>query len=175
MSPARRGGFSLIEVTVALVVGGMALSAAAALLSGLGDREHGIRAAAARVDRDANAERLLRGLWGNLRLSVDSAVRGDAAVMEFQSWCETVEGWLRPCHARLAVEREGDGFQFRLALTSGDTHTMTLWRTDRAPAGIRYLRNVTGGGTWVSRWSDNVVPSAVEVIVGPDTLLLPTW
>ena len=175
MNLVRRVGFTLIEITVALVVGGMALSAAAALLSGLGDREQAIRADAARVDRDANAERLLRDLWDNLRLTGDSSVRGDSTGVSFQSWCASVEGWLRPCRAQLTLDRDGSGFRFRLELTSTETRALTLWRGARGPAGLRYLRDAATGGTWESQWSGLVAPSALEVIAGADTLLLPAW
>lgn len=174
----RSRGFTLLEIVIALVVGGMAVSAAAALLTGLGERADQVRAAGARVDRDANAERLLQGLWSNLRLSADSmTAAGDSMAATFQTWCETVEGWLRPCHARLAVERQGQAFQFVLTLTAGETRTIRLWDGDRGPAGIRYLRDAAHGGSWTAEWTGIVPPQALAAIVGPrpDTLVFPTW
>lgn len=170
-------GFTLIEVTIALVVGGMAVTAAAALLGGLGDRADAIRAAGERTDRDANAERLLRMLWGNLRFSGDSTrtVSGDSMAVSFASWCETVEGWLRPCRARLAVERENgeQAYRFRLELGSASPD-MTFWSVG-GPASIRYLRNAEHGGTWSTAWSEIVAPPAIAVIRGADTVIVTTW
>ncbi len=172
-----RRGFTLIEVTIALVVGGMALSAAAALLTGLGERADQIRAAGARMDRDTNAERLLRSLWSNLRPSGDSSpiVRGDSMAVEFSAWCESVEGWLRPCRARLAVEHEARGSRFTLVVTADQTMTMHFWHRDRDLGGIRYLRNAEHGGSWMTRWTDLVPPPAIAVIAGTDTVVVPTW
>ncbi len=172
-----RRGFTLIEVTIALVVGGMALSAAVALLTGLGERADQIRAAAARVDRDANAERLLRSLWTNLRPSDDSSptVSGDSMAVEFSAWCESVEGWLRPCRARLAVDHDGPASHFTLVLSAAETMTMTFWSRKRDPGRIRYLRNAANGGTWMTRWTDIVPPAAIAVITGADTVVFPTW
>ncbi len=171
-----RRGFTLIEVTIALVIGGMALSAAAALLTGLSKRAEQIRAAGARMDRDTNAERLLRSLWSNLRPTGDGSpiVRGDSMAVEFSAWCESVEGWLRPCRARLAVEHEARGSRFVLVLTGDETMTMHFWHRDR-DLSIRYLRNAEHGGSWMTGWTDPVPPPAIAVIAGPDTVMVPTW
>lgn len=172
-----RHGFTLIEVTIALLVGGMALTAAAALLGGLGDRADAIRHAGLSVDRDANAERLLRVMWGNLRFSADSTrtVSGDSTAVNFASWCETVEGWLRPCRTRLSVDRTGGGgaYEFRLALGPASP-TVTLWR-GAGSASIRYLRDAAHRGEWTTTWSDIVAPPAIAVIRGVDTLIVPAW
>lgn len=174
-----RRGFTLIEVSVALVVGGMALSAAAALLNALSSRAEQIRSAGAQVDRDANAERLLRTLLANLRASGDSTltVSGDSGSVMLQAWCETVEGWLRPCGAHLTVERDSSSVAFRLELTQADAEniSMVFRRGARAPAGLRYLGDVARGGTWVSRWTEVVAPSAILIFAGADTLMLLTW
>ncbi len=172
-----RRGFTLIEVTIALVVGGMALSAAVALFTGLGERADQIRAAGARVDRDANAERLLRSLWTNLRPSDDSSpiVSGDSTVVEFSAWCESVEGWLRPCRARLAIDHDGRGSQFTLVLAAAATMTMKFWHRDHGLERIRYLRNAENGGHLVTNWRDIVPPLAIVVIAGTDTVMFPTW
>jgi len=172
-----RRGFTLIEVTIALVIGSMALSAAAALLTGLSERADQIRATGARMDRDTNAERLLQSLWSNLRPSDDSApvVRGDSMAVEFSAWCESAQGWLRPCRARLAVEPETPGARFTLVVTGDETMTMHFWHRDRDLGGIRYLRNAEHGGRWMTSWTDRVPPLAIAVSAGSDTVMVPTW
>jgi len=171
----RRAGFTLIEITVALIIGGMALSAAAALLNGLGTRADQIRNAGRRVDRAANAERLLRGLVGNLRVSGDSirTVSGDSTSVTWLSWCETVEGWLRPCRARLADSN--GSVRLELELNSGESQDFTLSVGNAGPVAIRYLRDPVHDGRWLTTWADIVPPAAIELITGPDTLLLPAW
>jgi prepilin-type N-terminal cleavage/methylation domain-containing protein len=173
-------GFTLIEVIVALVVGGMAVSAAAALLTGLGERVNEIRSAGARVDRDGNAERLVRDLLQNLRFSGDSTrtVSGDSAAMVFLAWCESVEGWLRPCTVRLTVADSGARFHFALALNQREPSRVILWEGERLPrqsVGIRYLRDPLHGGVWSTRWTEIVAPAAIQLFAGNDTLLFSIW
>jgi len=172
-----RRGFTLIEITVALIIGGMAVSAAAALLTGLSSRADEIRSAAGRVDREANAERLLRDLLGNLRLSGDSThtLSGESTSVAFLTWCVTVEGWLRPCRADLRTDSTDSGMQLELTRSAGDVQTIALSREIRGPAFVRYLRDATDGGQWVTRWSEIVSPAALEIVMGSDTLFLPVW
>jgi prepilin-type N-terminal cleavage/methylation domain-containing protein len=167
-------GFTLIEVTVALIVGGMALSAAAALLHGLGQRAEAITVAGARVDRDANAERLVRATWGNLRPGSDGTptVSGDSSEVRFQSWCQTVEEWLQPCRVRLGITYTESSWQLRLERGSEVT---ALWSGQSGFARIRYLRDAARGGSWVAAWSDLVAPPAIALILGSDTLVLRAW
>ena len=167
-------GFTLIEVTVALIIGGMALSAAAALLHGLGQRAEAIYDAGARVDRDANAERIVRATWANLRPSSDGTptVSGDSSEVRFQSWCQTVEEWLQPCRVRLGVAHTPSSWQFRLERGSEVT---ALWSGDAGSARIRYLRDPARGGSWVAAWSDLVAPPAIALVFGSDTVVLRTW
>jgi prepilin-type N-terminal cleavage/methylation domain-containing protein len=174
--PRRAAGFTLIEINVALVVGGMALTAAAALLHGLGARAEAIRAVATHVDRDANAERLLRSVWANLRHSGDSSVtiRGDSATVAFQTWCPTSEVWMRPCRGRLAVEKDDAGYLIRFYLDAPQFRPITLWRALRT-AGLRYLKDPAHGGMWQRQWSDVVIPPAIAVVAGSDTLVLAAW
>lgn len=169
-------GFTLIEITVALLVGGMALSAAAALLTGLGERVDQVRAATGRADREANAERMLRGLFENLRYSDDSTrtLTGDSSSVTFYSRCETVEGWLRPCTAVIAVDASGTGIHIRLTQDLQEIRGFDLPGGD-GRAAIRYLKTADAGGEWTTKWTQRVVPTAVQLIQGPDSLLFPIW
>ena len=173
-----RRGFTLIEVVVALMIGGMALSAAVALLGGLARRVDEVRAAGAAEDRDANGERLLRTLFANLRGPADTlpVLVGDSSRVAFHTWCETGEGWLRPCEAELHVAGK-DTLQFQLTLAGSDTASMAVLTAPHGgePAGIRYLLDPAGGGTWLTSWSKRTAPGAVAMIAGGDTLIFATW
>src|SRR5689334_15918905 len=95
-------GFTLLEVMVALVIGGMAVAGAAALLGVLGERAQAVERAGARADGDANAERVLRLLVANLNLpDTTRSFAGDPNTVGFRSWCETPAGWLDRCAVRL--------------------------------------------------------------------------
>jgi prepilin-type N-terminal cleavage/methylation domain-containing protein len=173
----RAAGFTLIEVMVALVVGAMAVAAAAALLAGLANRAAAVEQAAARRDRDANAERLLRSLLSNLQLAADTTSRtlaGDGQSVRFQTWCHTPAGWLGPCTARLRFARDSGGGSLMLELTSVESQMMELKRGFQSGA-LRYLLDPAQGGQWTDRWSHVVPPAAVAVIVDRDTLMLAVW
>jgi prepilin-type N-terminal cleavage/methylation domain-containing protein len=167
-------GFTLIEVVVALAVSGMAVAAAAALLDSLGTRAKAIERAAADVDSNANAERLLRQLVANITGSRDSnpSFEGDAEAAHFRSWCETPQGWLDNCSAQLRFERHRDGTTLRLLLVGADSDAIDLDRVFENGR-LRYLVNAESQGTWTDRWTRPGLPEAVAVILDADTLLLP--
>ncbi len=169
-------GFTLIEVMVALVIGGMAVAGAAALLSGLADRAQAIARAATRADGDANAERVLRALVANLELSTDTTPSfvGDATSARFRAWCDTPGGWLERCTARLFFEQRGELASLRLELIGREATVIELQSGIRAGR-FRYLVNVDHVLTWKDTWSHLVPPTAVAVIAERDTLLLPVW
>lgn len=166
----RPRGFTLVEVLVALTVGGMAVSAAAALIGVLNERASAIAAAHARMDRDANAERILRGLWRNLRLAPEG-LRGDALSVAIRSWCETADGWLEACVAHLEVQRRDDASSLMLRLVGTRIQTLHLFPGAERMA-FRYLSEVRYGGTWSSSWTEQVLPIAVGLIVDRDTIVL---
>jgi prepilin-type N-terminal cleavage/methylation domain-containing protein len=169
-------GFTLIEVMVAMVIGAMVVAAAAALLSSLENRAEAIARASARADRDANAERVLRGLLANLDLGRDStsAFVGTATSARFRTWCDSPTGWLERCAAHLSIEQRGDAAALRLELTGPDPTRIDL-ASGLHGARFRYLAIVDGVVTWRDTWSHLVVPAAVVLIVERDTLLFPVW
>ncbi len=174
---ARRLGFTLVEVMVALVIGGMAVAGAGALLSGLGDRVQAIGRAAARADGDANGERLLRGLLANLELSTDTTARsfvGDANNATFGAWCDTPAGWLDHCTVHLFLDRQGHATVLRLQLGGANSSAIDLRRGFREGR-FCYLMDVDGRLRWVDTWSQLVVPTGLAVIIDADTLFFPVW
>ena len=169
-------GFTLIEVMVALMIGGMAVAGAAALLDALGNRAEAIERAGIGVDRDANAERLLRGLVANLDLSSDSTPSfvGDINAARFRAWCESPAGWLAHCTVHLSLERRGDLASLRLQVDNPGPSVIELGH-DLRGARFGYLFSVDDVLTWTDRASHLVPPLAVALIVERDTLLLGVW
>ncbi len=189
---AARGGFTLVEVMLALVLGGMALSGAVFLLLGLSDRGRAIDAAAWNVNHEANAERLVRNAVRNLRLSPDStpSLEGEPTSARFRSWCDGPAGWPERCAVRLFVRETAKGRAISLETRPGDGRidadgaphdadgaphgaaVVDLW-SGFGSAGLRYLVDAGQGGTWTDRWSTLVPPSALGLVVDGDTLILP--
>lgn len=172
----RRPGFTLVEVMVALAIGGMAVAGTAALLFGLGDRAQAIRRAASRADADANGERLLRALLANLDLTSDTAARlaGDSTSATFPAWCDTPAGWLNHCRVRLFFGRRKDATALSVELRGADSSVSDIRRGFQRGR-LRYLVEVDHQLRWAETWSRPFVPTGLAVIVDADTLLLRVW
>jgi len=172
----RIAGFTLIEVMVALLIGGMAVAGAAALLSSLGDRAEAVARAGAHVDADANAERLLKSVVANLEASPDTtpSFGGDAQSANFRAWCDTPGGWLDHCTVRLSFQRHGDETVLRLELGGAYSTAVDVRRRFRTGR-LCYLVEIDRRPVWVDSWSRRVMPTALAVIIDADTLLLPVW
>ena len=171
----RRSGFTLVEVMVALVIGGMAVAGAGALLSALADRAGAIERAAATADGDANAERELRSLVASLDVSADTTApvfAGDADSARFRAWCETPAGWLDHCTARLRFGQRNGAAVLSLELQGAYSSAIDLRRGFQR-GGFGYLVEIDRHLTWVDRLSRMVSPTALAVIIDADTLLLP--
>jgi len=168
-------GFTLVEVMVALLIGGMVVAGAAGLLSALGNRVQAIERAAARADEDANGERLLRTLVANLEFGADTTTPsfvGDLSSALFRSWCETPAGWLDHCTVRLAFESQKSTTVLKLELRGAYSTILDLRRGFRNGR-LRYLQEVDRRLSWVDTWSQRIAPRGLAVIIDRDTLLLP--
>lgn len=176
-----RAGFTLLEITVALILGGMTVLGAASLFLGMVGKDAAIRALAERADHDANGEGLLRALFANLEITRDTtpALTGDSLGVSFLAWCPTGAERLGHCGVRLYLESHGPNtlLQVQLRAVGRDSadgdRPIELRRG--AIGGLRYLIDPGGGGRWARTWTGRVPPVAVAVIIDRDTLLLPVW
>lgn len=172
-------GFTLIEVVVAMAIGGLAIASGAALFSNLAGRTEAVRRAATGADYAANGERLLRSLLANIHFSSnrEKALIGSPSDATFNSWCEAANGGLVRCAARLVADSASRPMAARLFVSAFDSVT-----TSRAPAlafdllrggqvSLRYLIDPATGGRWSAYWSELVPPHAVGIVVDGDTLI----
>jgi prepilin-type N-terminal cleavage/methylation domain-containing protein len=174
---ARRPGFTLLELTVGLAIGGMAVVAAGALLTALSAQAEQIDDAARAVDRSANAERLLRSLVANFDATRDSTVlRGSRSAVSFRTWCMQSSGSYRSCSARLSFRADGEAVTLvsDTVATGGVKHDTggTVLRSVSSGS-FRYLLDAANGGKWTDTWSAISRPLALGVILDQDTLILP--
>jgi len=170
-----------MELTVSLVIGGIAVTAAAALFTGLSSRAETIAAAASAADRDANAERLLRLLVGNVETGAGTErLRGDAKTASFASWCEAETGWLERCRVQLEFREDGASSTLVLhkrheatgaipALGGGDE---IILRRGVRNGRLLYLLDARNGGTWSDSWTAAMLPAAIAIVLEHDTLVL---
>ena len=165
-----RAGFTLVEVTVALAIGALTVLGARMLLENLGEGASRITAAARQGDRDANGERLLRSLVGQIEVGTRTTFSGDERSARFTTWCETESGWSERCRIALAVQSTDTGPVLTTAMPNGDRLVV---RTARRSLRLRYLVDARQGGTWFVSWGDGLlVPRAIGVISDADTLIV---
>jgi prepilin-type N-terminal cleavage/methylation domain-containing protein len=166
-------GFTLIEVIVALVVSAIVLLGARAMLGETGDDALRITVQTQRSDRDANAERQLRGLVLHLELGAgeSSQFAGDPGRASFASWCDVPGGWQERCAVTLSLVPRSYG----VALVAHTSVNGDIVVRDSVRAGaLRYLTRVSDGGEWIRVWGAGITaPLAIGVILDADTLIVP--
>jgi prepilin-type N-terminal cleavage/methylation domain-containing protein len=170
-----RSGFTLLETLVAITLSAVVLLGARAVMVQLADAADAVGRASLQADRDANAERLLRALLAQVETGADEArwFRGAERAMRFTTWCDVPAGWSERCEAAILVDTTGGTPALRAELSaSGATQSVTL-RTNHGPIAFRYLESASGGGRWSRVWDGGMsAPSAIGVIIGPDTLIV---
>lgn len=166
-----RSGFTLLEIIVALAIGGLVIAGVRSLLDVLGTHAARMASSTARIDADANTERLVRAALGQLSVRADTmpAFHGDGTEAAWRSWCDTVAGFREPCFIRLLVTQGSTGAQVTLAMpASGDVSVRTGLRN----AGLRYLADAADGGHWREAWPSSLIPPiAIGIVMDDDTLV----
>jgi len=173
-----RYGFTLLEVTLALAIGGLALLTATTLFLGIADREAALRAAAAQAAQRGNGEQLLEAILLNAGTPHRDAraVNGDSAQITIASWCVGKALPLAACRATAMIRDSGSrrGVWLRLEFLRGTSHadSTALELRQGSHAVFRYLIDASDGGRWTDRWNDRQPPTAIALIVDDDTLLV---
>lgn len=171
-------GFTLVEVLVAMVIGGMALSATAALFIDLASRDENIRDVAVTADRLGNGEQLLARLLmhADSRASGSVPLIGDSVKLKFSSWCGEAAASMRRCRVDLLITTGSSAVSLvlRLALREGDSaeEVDSLVLRTASSGAIRYLADAGSGGHWVKSWEQAQPPQALAIVLGVDTVLL---
>lgn len=170
--PAGRGGFTLMEVMVAIAISAVLLLGARALLEQVGDSAEQIAGSAAEVDREANTERLVRALVGRAEQPQPGGreFAGTPRGARFTTWCDVPAGWQERCTVSLGLVRVADDNVLALEASEGEIIPV---RRGFDQGSFLYLRDPAEGGTWLREWSSSVAaPVAVGVALDGDTLIL---
>jgi prepilin-type N-terminal cleavage/methylation domain-containing protein len=168
----RRSGFTLIEVVLAVGLSALVLVSARLLIERLGESAADIAFAARAADREANGERLLRSLVGNIEVGTDDGrtFGGDRHEARFTTWCATPAGWQERCVVRLSTEEAGGAYAL-VAHLPGER--LTTLRTSSRPIELRYLSSARDGGTWLAGWDDGLAaPRAIGLVVDSDIVVV---
>lgn len=174
MRVARTGGFTLVEMMVALVVISIVLVGARTMLGQIAADADRITGAAAAGDRDSNAEALLRAAAGRLEVAPETGggmrFEGQPGSARFHSWCEVPYGWLERCEASLGLIRMGGDNVLALRLSTGE---MVSLRRGFRSGELLYLRDAAKGGTWLRRWGASIsAPLALGLVIDGDTSII---
>lgn len=167
----RRRGFTLVEIVVALLVSAVVVLGARMLLEQLGDSTSRTVRNAARGDRDANGEQLLRDLVRRLEVGTPDAARfaGEPDSASFSSWCDVPAGWQERCTVVIRAESAATGMTLSV---SADGMGAQQIRTDNGVE-LRYLDDAAAGGRWFRSWGAGITaPLAIGLLKGSDTTIL---
>jgi prepilin-type N-terminal cleavage/methylation domain-containing protein len=170
---AKRRGFTVVEVLVALAVGAVIVLGARLMLEGVADGTHRVTRQAQRTDRDANAERVVRAVVAALEVSESEGrtFGGDERGAHFTSWCDTPGGWQELCPATLAIRLESGAGASSLVLTLPGGAPLPI-RTGFTYGELRYLADPRDDGEWFTSWEAGIsVPVAIGAILDRDTLI----
>jgi prepilin-type N-terminal cleavage/methylation domain-containing protein len=162
-------GFTLIEVVVALALGGLVLVSAHALLMGVADRGHALSIRTDSLEQRATGALTLRQLVGQLEVGTPASgpFAGGPAQASFTSWCDTPSGWQERCAVTLSVERV-DGAPALVARVN-DGAPRALLQGFHAAA-FRYLKSAADGGQGFESWGTGITaPVALGVLLDRDT------
>lgn len=171
----KRGGFTLIEVLVALTLAAMVVGAVRVLVEVVGDHALITAQRAREIDSDANAERALRGLVGSTELATqdDERFDGTSSAVRFVSWCTVPSGRQERCRVELGFERLPEAPDSVALVGMLSTGERLLFRAGHGPGSILYLGSVRDGGTWFLGWRHSLAPPpAIGFVLGGDTLIV---
>jgi prepilin-type N-terminal cleavage/methylation domain-containing protein len=169
----RRGGFTLLEVILAVSLVGAAILGGVLLLDQLNDGAARIVAEGAATDRASNGDRLLHHLIFEAHASADTNRKfaGDDRSASFRSRCEVPAGWLESCDVTLAVDDRGDSSAVVADLSLGGSLVL---RRDAGRWAWRYLDTTPRDTAWATHWaSGTTLPAALALISASDTIVLP--
>jgi prepilin-type N-terminal cleavage/methylation domain-containing protein len=154
-----RAGFTLIEVTVALLIGGLTILIAHAMFGAVADQGRVLLAAREGLDREANARRWVSAAFLSLETGRESAGRfdGEPGQVEFTSWQRTPDGWFERRRVRLGLSSR------RLVATVIPSGPIPLTEVIRG-VDFDYLLALGAESPWVRQWvSPLTAPVAVRM------------
>ena len=164
--------FTLIEVTAALSIAGLALLGGVMLLDQLGDVSNRITVARRTTMTGSNGSRLLRELIANAIPSPDTThgLAGTEHAVSLWTSCRVADGWTKPCMVSMILDQRGDSTVVAARLP--DDAALRLLAIAGA-AELRYL-DAAPDTTWAPRWSSALgLPRAIALATQSDTIVYP--
>lgn len=158
--PVRRpGGFTLVEILLALLVAGTAALVAHGLFSAAVDGSSDLRAARSSLDRASNIRRFLGATFMSLETGADAAdpFVGERDRVRFTAWLETPDGWFERRPVILALRAD------HFVASVGSEPPLVL-ADSVAELELDYLVTPGADAHWVGEWISPVsAPLAVRI------------
>jgi prepilin-type N-terminal cleavage/methylation domain-containing protein len=154
-------GFTLIEMLVALTIGGVAVLLAHQVFAAVADRGQALVHARLILDREVNARRWLEAAFLSLDVNMESAggFEGRPQRVQFASWLRTLDGWFE----RRTVVLARDHDRMVATTTPGDAIALLDNVIDLQ---LDYLLEPGAESRWVREWVSPVsAPVAVRLRV----------
>lgn len=164
---------TLVEVVLALALGGLLLLSVRALFTELQAADVMLGRAARGDDELANATRVLYALFRRADVKPDSASRfiGDSTSASFRSMCEQPGGWLEPCAVTVLLDVGKDSSALIGDFSTGEQLILARWPGQGV---LRFLDASPSGDRWISDWGRSIAsPAAMAVVLPQDTIVLP--
>lgn len=148
----RAGGFTLIEVLVALTIASAVVLAAHQIFTGVADGANAVTAARQDLDRSSNARRWLKATF----LSLEPPFEGRIKQVSFISWQVTPGGWFEQQPIELAHESS--------RLVARHAGEVLQLADDVSDVAFDYLLDPGADSRWVREWVSPVsAPLAIRL------------
>jgi prepilin-type N-terminal cleavage/methylation domain-containing protein len=158
-APTLQGGFTLVELMVALTLAGLVVLTAHRLFAAAGDAGRTLRAARAALDRQSNARRWLAATFLSLDVGSDSAgsFEGRSDHVIFSAWELTPDGWFE--RRRVSLGQAGQHLVAQVLPGESVVLADSITSLD-----IDYLLEPGAESRWVREWVSPVsAPLAVRM------------
>lgn len=158
--PRSRGGFTLIEVLLALTLGAVTVLLAHAVFGAVAGGGRTLVMTRQRLDREMNARRWLAATFWSVETDSVARFEGRSTELAFTAWQQTASGWF--VRRRISLGQAGE--RFVASVTPGDRITLADSVRDVA---VDYLLEPGLNGRWVREWvSPTAPPFAIRVRLG---------
>lgn len=165
-STKARAGYTLVELSVALFVGAIALAGGGMVLEHLGDVGQRLVTATSRDRARSEHEQRMRAKVRSVDASDIGSFNGTPARAEFKAWCGPAAPPLPDkCDISIAIVD-------RSIVAATGTRPFAEMTLIGEGAIFQYLESAAYGGTWRSTWQEALPPLAVRILSSRDTIML---
>lgn len=167
---ARRSGFTLLELIVAVSIGAMVLTVGRAIFDASVDMQRRFTTAFADIEAERIGRTTLANAFATAQVAVDAPLSGTASAVSFVSRCRDAYGGTVRCHVTVSAD---PALVLREEVRVGEARTLVV---ARVPGRFEYVIDAAHGGTLIREWHSTTLPLAVRwtpLAPTADTLTFP--